>query len=117
MYQLVASTVVVGWSKYVWHFIHIISDFNATNLTVHQSTLLKNDTDGINITCTSPDLRVVVITIAITIILISGIRQTATINLMFVILKIIALLIFIFACSKYVNLNNYKPFFPPKQGT
>lgn len=62
------------------------------------------------------NLPAVAITAAIIIILIIGVRQTTIVNLVFVILKIIVLLIFIFACCKYVNVNNYSPFFPGNEG-
>jgi APA family basic amino acid/polyamine antiporter len=53
----------------------------------------------------------IAITIAITLLLIWGIRPTAMVNLVLVIIKIIILLIFIIACCKYVNRDYYKPFF------
>ncbi|CAF4096831.1 unnamed protein product, partial [Rotaria sordida] len=63
------------------------------------------------------NLPAIAITIAITILLIIGIRQTAIVNLVLVVIKIIIILIFIFACCKYVDRNNYYPFFPPNKGS
>jgi APA family basic amino acid/polyamine antiporter len=62
------------------------------------------------------NLPAIAITVAMTLLLISGNRPTAMVNLVLVIIKIIILLIFIFACCKYVNRDNYKPFFPPNEG-
>ena len=62
------------------------------------------------------NLPAIAITIAVTVLLISGIRQTASINVILVGFKTIALFIFIFASSKYVVHDSYKPFIPPNQG-
>ncbi len=62
------------------------------------------------------NLPAIAITIAVTFVLVIGIRETAIVNLTFVIIKVIILLIFIFACCIHVDRNNYTPFFPPNKG-
>jgi APA family basic amino acid/polyamine antiporter len=58
----------------------------------------------------------IAITIAVTFVLIIGIRETAIVNLTFVIIKVIILLTFIIAGSIRVDRKNYTPFFPRNEG-
>ncbi|CAF4300696.1 unnamed protein product, partial [Adineta steineri] len=117
IYQLAASSIVVNWSSHIVHFIGIVSNLNVSSVFL-QAPLIA-DENSINITVTGDvlNLPAIGITIAIAILLFIGIRQTAIINLLFDIIKILALLIFIFACCKYVNTSNYYPFIPPNKGS
>ena len=115
MYELAASTVVMGWSKYVVHLINIASDRNVSSV-VFNPTLMWTSGTVITLTGAVLDLPAIGITIVITIILIVGIRQTATMNLILVFIKIIILLIFVLACCRYINIEHYHPFFPENEG-
>jgi amino acid transporter len=116
LFQLGALTVVVSWSKYVVHFIETVSHYNATSWIVQAPVFWDEDAKHFIVTGQAINLPAIAITIAMTVLLIIGIRPTAIVNLVLVVIKIIILLIFIFACCKYVNRDNYKPFFPPNQG-
>jgi len=116
LYQLGASIVVVRWSHYVVHLTDLVSDYNATRSIV-QAPVAWNETLGIfEVTGQVINLPSIAITIAITILLIIGIRETAIVNLILVVIKITILLIFIFSCCIYVDRNNYSPFFPSNLG-
>ncbi len=52
------------------------------------------------------------IVMIITFILVLGIRESAGANNFMVTVKIIAILVFIFAASRYINTSNWKPFLP-----
>jgi APA family basic amino acid/polyamine antiporter len=52
------------------------------------------------------------IVMAITVILVIGIRESAGANNFMVTVKIVAILIFIFAASRYIHPSNWKPFMP-----
>ena len=52
------------------------------------------------------------IVMVITVVLVIGIRESAGANNLMVTVKIIAILIFIFAASRHVNTSNWKPFMP-----
>ena len=115
-YQFAASTVVVTWGKYVLHLSQLISDDNTTTSIV-EAPIGWNET-GTNFYTTGQviNLPAVAITIAITILLISGIRPTGIITLILVAFKIVVILIFIFTCARYTKTKNYQPFFPPNEG-
>lgn len=115
-YQLAASTVAVGWSANVVHLIDLMSDHNATRLIVQAPAAWSENTDSFYVTGQVINLPAIAITVAVTIILFIGIRETANINLGLVIFKIIVLLIFIFAGCVYVDPKNYQPFFPRNEG-
>ena len=116
LYQLAASVVVVRWSQYVVSFIHLISNFNATASIVQAPTAWSDTGNTIYKTGQVLNLPAIVITIAITVLLIIGIRETAIVNLVLVVFKIIVLLIFIVAGAIYVDRRNYSPFIPPSLG-
>jgi APA family basic amino acid/polyamine antiporter len=116
LYQLSALTVVDAWSEYVVDLINLLSDYNVTKSVVEAPIAWNETALNFYITGQAINLPAIAITMAITFLLISGIRPTAMVNLVLVIIKIIILLIFIFACCKYVNRDNYKPFFPPNGG-
>ncbi|CAF1371989.1 unnamed protein product [Adineta steineri] len=116
-YQLAACTVVVSWSKYVTHFIYVVSNYNATTSLIQAPVAWSDDTESFSITGGAINLPAIVITIAITILLMSGIYATAIVNLVLVVIKIIILLIFIFSTCKFVNVDNYQPFIPSNQGS
>ncbi len=117
LYQLGASAVVVRWSHYVVYFINLISDSNTTTSSILQAPVAwSEDSATFYATGQVINLPSIAITIAITIVLIIGIRETAIINLIFVVIKVIILLTFIFACCGYVDRKNYDPFFPSNEG-
>ena len=115
-YQLAASIVVVTWSKYVVHLIILICNYEPIKAIV-EAPVAWNET-GLHFYTTGHvvNLPAIVLTIALTALLLSGIRATAIANLILVICKIIIILIFIFVCAKYVNRDNYAPFLPPNEG-
>ncbi|CAM4840840.1 unnamed protein product [Rotaria magnacalcarata] len=110
-------TVAASWSKYVVFFIEIVSGYNSTRMIVEPPWGWNQTAKIFYPTGQTIDLPAITIIAAITIILIIGIRTTATVNLVFVIIKVVILLIFICSCCKYVDTKNYDPFFPPNLGS
>nr|ACI90398.1 cationic amino acid transporter-like protein [Philodina roseola] len=117
LYQLAASTVVVAWSSEVVRFIDLISDYNASRYIVQAPVAWSEKTESFYSTGQVLNIPAIAITLAITVILILGIRETANTNLALVTFKIIVLLIFIFAGCVYVKTENYRPFFPSNEGS
>jgi APA family basic amino acid/polyamine antiporter len=117
LYQIGASAVTVRWSHYVLNFIGLISDYNITTSVVEAPIAWSDDSNKFYTTGYIINLPAIAITIAVTFVLIIGIRETAIVNLTFVIIKVIILLIFIIAGSIHINRKNYDPFFPSNQGT
>jgi len=116
LYQLAALTVVVSWSEYLVNFIELVSNYHVASVVVQAPVAWNETAFHFYVTGDAINLPAIAITILLTIVLIIGIRVTAIFNLVLVVFKIIILLIFIFACSKYVNRKNFDSFFPPNQG-
>jgi APA family basic amino acid/polyamine antiporter len=116
LYQLAALTVVVGWGNYVIDLTDLISNYNASRLIVQAPIAWQDNPEGFYVTGQIINLPAIAITIAITVLLVIGIRETAMVNMVLVVIKIILLLIFIFVTCGYVNRDNYKPFFPANTG-
>jgi APA family basic amino acid/polyamine antiporter len=116
LYQLAALTVVVSWSEYLVDFIELVSNYHVASVVVQAPVAWNETAFHFYATGDAINLPAIAITILLTIVLIIGIRVTAIFNLVLVVFKIIILLIFIFACSKYVNRKNFDSFFPPNQG-
>nr|ACI90399.1 cationic amino acid transporter-like protein [Philodina roseola] len=116
-YLLAAATVAVGWSGYVVHFIETVSKHHATKWIVDAPISWNETAENFYTTGAVINLPAVAIVVALTILLLFGIGESAKANLIIVIIKIIVILLFIFACCAYVNPSNYKPFIPPNEGS
>jgi amino acid transporter len=109
-------SVVVAWSKYVTHFVQTVSDLNVTASNVQSPVVWNSIAEEFTVTGQAVNIPAIAITIAITLLLFSGIYATAMVNLILVLIKVAILLIFIFGCCKYVNRDNYTPFIPKNEG-
>lgn len=116
LYQLGASAVVLNWSRHVVRFIEYISDYQVVDSIVEAPIAWNGTSNSFYSTGQIINLPAIAITFAVTIVLLSGIRLTGIITLVLVTIKVIIILIIIFASSKYVNRENYKPFFPSNKG-
>ncbi|CAF2583606.1 unnamed protein product [Rotaria sp. Silwood2] len=116
-YLLAAATVAVGWSGYVVHFIETVSKHNATKLIVQAPVAWSDESNSFYRTGNAINLPAVMIIVALTILLIIGIGESAKVNTVIVIIKILVVLLFIFACCGYTKRSNYSPFFPPNEGS
>ncbi|HTK80461.1 MAG TPA: amino acid permease [Rhizomicrobium sp.] len=99
-YTVAASAVAVGWSAHVAEFIQ-----NAG--WPFPAALLHGVTSG-----GALDLPAVVISAAVTILLIVGTRESATVNLFLVIIKIAALALFVVLAGLAFNPARFHPFLP-----
>ncbi|KAJ3034069.1 hypothetical protein HDV00_005467 [Rhizophlyctis rosea] len=62
------------------------------------------------------NLPAVILILLLTILLVIGIRESARLNLSFVVMKVAIILLFIFASIKFIDPTNYHPFVPPSEG-
>ncbi|ORY01874.1 hypothetical protein K493DRAFT_298191 [Basidiobolus meristosporus CBS 931.73] len=54
--------------------------------------------------------------VVFTILLCFDIRQSTRVNAVLVVVNVLTVLLTIFTCIKYINPDNYTPFFPPNEG-
>jgi basic amino acid/polyamine antiporter, APA family len=109
-YSLGASTVAVGWSGYVVSFLrdmHIVMPAQFTSAA--GSALPGGGTAIFN-------LPAAIITLAVTALLVLGIRESARANATIVIIKVAVVLLFIAFGISYMHADNLAPYIPPNAG-
>ena len=110
-YAVGSAAVAHGWSHYFQNFIGIFG----LNVPVSLSRAPFDFNPGTGrfiSTGTYFDLMAIVVTAVITMILVKGIRESASFNAAMVILKLFIVLFVIVVGAFYINPQNWKPFAP-----
>ena len=113
-YALGAVTVSIGWSGYVVSFLRDIGINIPPALSGARGTLITL-ADGTQVTAIF-NLPAVIIIAIITLLLVIGISESATVNNVIVFVKVAVVLLFIFGAAHAVNPANWHPFIPPSTG-
>ena len=104
-YAVGAATVGISWSRYLVKF------FDGFNIHLPPE-LVTGPWDGGII-----NLPAVFIIVLMSLLLIKGTRESATVNSFIVALKVTVVLVFIFLGWRYINNANYHPYIPDNTGT
>jgi APA family basic amino acid/polyamine antiporter len=114
-YALGAATVAVGWSGYMVSFLHDFGISFPATLSAAPGTavVLADGASGLAVF----NLPAVIITVLVTILLVVGIQESASVNSAIVIVKVAVVLLVIVAGGMFVNTANWHPFIPPNTGT
>jgi APA family basic amino acid/polyamine antiporter len=137
-YLFAASTVAVGWSGYVVSFlkdlgIYIPAEYIAASgtkmvnvpgegwksLTTHLASVLAErgiEVSALAHTTAIVNLPAVLIVGIVTVLLIIGIKESASFNNIMVVIKVIVILMFIAIGFAYINVDNWEPFIPQNTG-
>ncbi len=125
-YLFAASTVAVGWSGYVVSFLRdlgivIPPAFTAAPYSHAAATdagwaVWRLFTEGWTSTGAVLNVPAMVIVAMITVLLVLGIRESATFNNIIVAIKVSVILTFIVVGLVYLNRDNWEPFVPAAQG-
>ncbi|HEY1065632.1 MAG TPA: amino acid permease [Pirellulales bacterium] len=120
-YSVAAATVAHGWSKYFQDFIKLF-DWKVPPLLAdspYRFALVKETINGVETevhkfvpTGALFDLPALLISLAVTVVLVIGIRQTAWFNSSMVVVKVGIVLFVIAVGSFYVDPENWTPFAP-----
>lgn len=116
-YLVGAATVSVGWSAYVTSFINDVSGYNDT-VDMRWATApfaFDDASQSFYMSGGYINLPAIVIVTGLTLLLISGVKESAMFNGIIVVIKTIVVLIFVFASIKWINTDNWDPFIPPEQ--
>ncbi len=110
-YAVASSTVAHGWSHYFQDFLAF---FGASLPLAMRNAPFDFDPNSGLLVATGSwlDLPAVLITAAITVILVKGIQESATFNTAIVVLKVIVVLFVIAVGAFYVDPDNWTPFAP-----
>jgi basic amino acid/polyamine antiporter, APA family len=114
-YSLSSSTVAVGWAGY---FVTLLDEMGIKfppRLTGAPGThiCLPDGTHVIGLF----NLPAILICLALTALLVLGIRESARVNTIIVIIKVLVLTLFVGVGLHYMNPDNLHPFIPPNTGT
>lgn len=114
-YSVAAMTVAIAWSGYVVSFLRDLGLVVPPELAASPGTTITL-ADGSTVNGLF-NLPAVLIVVAITIVLVIGIKESATANAVIVAIKVAVVITFIVAGFAYVNPDNLTPFVPPNSGT
>ncbi|MGB4845459.1 MAG: amino acid permease, partial [Ferruginibacter sp.] len=103
-YAVGAATVGISWSRYLVKFLEGFDIYLPHNLTV-------GPWDGGIV-----NLPAVSIIVLMSLLLIKGTKESATVNAIIVAIKVTVVLVFIFLGWKYINEANYTPYIPENTG-
>ncbi|MCC6928773.1 MAG: amino acid permease [Gemmatimonadaceae bacterium] len=114
-YALSASTVAVGWSGY---FVSLMRDLGwhlspALTAPLGAAVPLAGGATATGVF----NLPAALIVLAVSALLVVGIKESASANAALVIVKIAVLIVFVAAGAAYVSRDNLTPFLPPNSGT
>jgi basic amino acid/polyamine antiporter, APA family len=111
-YGIAASTVAAGWTGYV---VSLLGDFGA-HIPAAISQPAMQFQDGVLSTTSSLNLVGALGIMLVTMLLVIGVRESANVNNVIVVIKVTVLLAFIAIGALYVNPANWHPFIPANQG-
>lgn len=114
-YALATATIAVGWSGYLVSFLRDLGLHIPLALTGAPGTALRAP-DGAMATGLF-NLPAALIVFVVAALLIRGIKQSAGVNTVLVVLKCCVLLVFIGVGAQYVRAENLTPFLPANEGT
>ncbi len=110
-YALGAVTVAIGWSGYVVSFLNDFGIHIPARLSAAHGTPVTLP-DGSMVTAVF-NLPAVVIIAIVTTLLVVGIKESANVNNVIVVIKVAVVLLFIAGAAHAVNPANWHPFIPP----
>ncbi len=110
-YALGAVSVAIGWSGYVVSFLRDVGINVPCAYSAARGTLVAC-ANGSSTTALF-NLPAVIIIAVVTALLIVGIKESATVNDIIVMIKVAVVLLFIVAAAHAVNPANWHPFIPP----
>jgi APA family basic amino acid/polyamine antiporter len=137
-YLFAASTVAVGWSGYIVSFLKDLNVYIPPQFIAAAGTELvevpgegwKSVSENLSISLAEKgidigslthitavvNLPAVFIVGIITVLLVIGIKESASFNNVMVIIKVMVILVFIAVGIAYINVDNWSPFIPENTG-
>jgi APA family basic amino acid/polyamine antiporter len=114
-YALGAATVAVGWSGSLVTLLHQLGWSFPAAISAAPGTIVQLANGG---TATAVfNLPAVLITVAVTALLIVGVSESATVNSVIVVIKVGIVLVVIGAGALFIEPANWHPFIPENTGT
>lgn len=114
-YALASATVAVSWSSYATKLLSQLHLNLPPELTSSPFDPVKLQ-DGSTLSGGIVNLPAMIIVSLLSLVLVKGTKESATMNNLLVILKISVIILFIVLGWSFINQENYKPFIPENTG-
>ncbi len=111
-YSLVVSAVAVGWSGYATGFLqsrHIPLPDVLSHPPVFEGSLAAGNLHMVEMGINAPAIFIIFVIAGL---LIYGVRESANVNALLVIVKVVALIVFVAVALPYFTPGNFEPFMP-----
>jgi APA family basic amino acid/polyamine antiporter len=105
--------VSVGWSRYTVSFIEDVFSITLSNTFIQSPIVFENE--QFIVTGNYFNAPAVVIALCLTVLLMFGVKESAFVNNIAVAIKLVVILLFIFACFTHVKKENFQPFIPERE--
>jgi APA family basic amino acid/polyamine antiporter len=115
-YLVGAATVSVGWSGYVVAFVKHTFGVDLPKEWTNAPVIWNEATGSFLSTGAIINIPAILVVLAVTAILVVGIKESARFNSIIVFVKVIVVLLFIGFAWRFVNKDNWQPFIPENQG-
>src|SRR6202790_5394314 len=115
-YMMACSTVAVGWSRYFVAFLDVFHVHLPAVLTSAPFAAAENGNE-VHSTGAILNLPAVLIVAAATALCYKGIRESAIVNTIIVVIKVSIVVAVIIFGAAYVTPANWDPYIPPNTGT
>jgi APA family basic amino acid/polyamine antiporter len=112
-----AATVSVGWSGYVVAFFEHLTGYALPKTWTSAPIVWDDATNQMTNTGAIINLPAVLIVLAVTAVLVVGIKESARFNSAIVFVKVIIVCLFVVFAAPYVRTENWHPFIPDNTGT
>ena len=113
-YMLSASAVAVGWSAYITNLFAQLGMHLPASLV--NAPLRKLESGGLGLTGAALNVPAVLIVAAMSGLCYVGVRKSAGINTLMVLIKVAIIILFILAGARFVNPALWHPYIPPNAG-
>jgi APA family basic amino acid/polyamine antiporter len=114
-YGLSAATVAVGWSGYATGLLQSLGITLPPELTCAPGSVMTM-ADG-SVVHGVFNVPATLVILAVMTLLVIGIRASAMVNAVIVVVKVLVLLVFVAVGAMYVQPDNWQPFIPENTGT
>ncbi len=116
-YLVGAATVSAGWSGYVVSFFDSALGIDLPKAWTSAPIVWVESAHDFRPTGAVLNLPAVFVSLAVTVILVVGIKESARFNSAIVFVKVVIVCLFVVCAAPFVKRSNWHPFIPPNTGT
>jgi APA family basic amino acid/polyamine antiporter len=115
-YLVASAAVSVGWSGYTVAFLHDTFGVDLPKAWTSAPVLWSEAKQQFESTGSYLNVPAALIVLAVTALLVRGIKESARFNTIIVFIKVTVVLLFIAFSARFVNTTNWHPFVPANEG-